>query len=119
MLYSCILLFGIFIAAIFVIQRVRHRSRKHRGKKRWGYYPSAATIGNALQILEVFTRPSVKHVIEEKFDDSAQDDESGGPDDPIAHLHHQARMIRSGNPPDRLTTKCDQTKSPPRNNPQT
>jgi hypothetical protein len=113
MLYSCILLFGIFIAAIFLLQRLRHRTRKRSGKKRWGYYPSAATIGNALQTLQALTRPSVKHVIEQKLDDAAQDDESGGPDDPVAHLHHQARLIRRGNPPDRLTTKLRPHKKPP------
>ena len=30
-------------------------------------------------------------------------DESADPKDPIAHLHRQAKQIRNGNPPDRLT----------------
>jgi hypothetical protein len=102
---ACLILFSIFIGATLLVQRACSRSKRRLGRKRWGYYPSGAALGNALQTLQVLVQSSARYALAEKLEEPAEDDESGGPDDPIAHLHKQARMIRRGEPPERLTAK--------------
>jgi len=92
-----------FVCATFFFQRFRWRRRKRLGKKRLGFYPSSAAMGNALQSLQVFAQPQVDHILEEKLEEKAEEDESGGPDDPVRHLHRQARKIRQGKMSERLT----------------
>jgi hypothetical protein len=89
---------------VFALQRAVWRSRKRRGKKRLGFYPTSALVGNAFQALQAIAQPRVKHVLEEKLDESEDEDDEAGPKNPTAHLLRQARRIRSGRPVDRLTT---------------
>jgi len=99
----CFWLFAFCIALTFFWKRWRWRRNRARGKRRLGFYPSAATLGNALQILQCLTQPHTEQILEQKLAEPAEDDESGGPDDPTAHLLHQARKIREGTPPERIT----------------
>jgi len=78
------------------VQRVLWRWRKKAGKSNWGFYPSGALIGNALQVLQAIAEPQMQHVIEEKLEEPAEDDDEAGPKDPAAHLLLQARRIRKG-----------------------
>ena len=68
-----------------------------------GIIPSSADMGNAFQVLQVLVQPRVQYVIEEKLDEEADEDDSGGPDDPIRHLRRQAAKIRRGEKLERLT----------------
>jgi hypothetical protein len=70
-------------------------------RRRWksgrvGFFPTVAALGNALHALQEFTQPQVRYVIREQMDEAAEDDEDGGPEDPVAHLLLQARKIRRG-----------------------
>ena len=96
--------FVTFILAAFFFQRYRYRRRKRSGKSNWGFYPSWASMGNALQKLSALAQPQVVHVLEEKLLEAADEDDEGGPKDPTAHLHRQAAKIRRGEKVDRLTT---------------
>ena len=96
-------LFSMFIACAFFFQRYRWKRRKRLGKRHLGFYPSSASMGNALHQLQVVAQPQVQYVIEEKLDEEADEDDSGGPDDPTRHLHRQAKKIRRGEKIDRLT----------------
>jgi hypothetical protein len=58
-----------------------------------------------LQQLQVIAEPQVEYVIEEKLEEEMEDEESGGPDDPVRHLHRQAARIRRGETVDRLTAR--------------
>jgi hypothetical protein len=78
------------------MQRASWRWRKKTGKSKWGFYSSGASIGNALQVLQAIAEPQVQHVIEEKLEEPAEDDDEAGPKDPAAHLLRQARRIRKG-----------------------
>lgn len=98
-------IFAAFIAIVFFFQRYRWRLRKRKGKSNWGFYPGAASMGNALQNLSVMVQPRAKYVLEEKLNEDAEEDDEGGPDDPTAHLHRQANKIRRGEKLDRLTAK--------------
>ena len=86
-------------------QRYRWRRRKRQGKSNWGFYPSSASLGNALQELSVMAQPQVQQVLEEKLNEDAEDDSEGGPENPVAHLHRQAAKIRRGEKLDRFTAR--------------
>lgn len=96
-------LFVSFVAVVFFFKRWRWRRNKVRGKRYLGYYPNAATLGNALHILQALTQPHVEHTLEQKLAEPTDDEDDAGPDDPTAHLHRQAQQIREGNPPERIT----------------
>jgi hypothetical protein len=74
--------FCFLIGVAFFVQRYLALRRKRKG----GFYPSTASMGNALQELQRLTRPNVQYVLEEKQKEDKQDDEEGGPDDPDRFL---------------------------------
>jgi len=84
------------------LQRARWQWRNRRNKNR-GRYRGGAALGNALQALQAITQPHVKHVIEARLDEAADEDDDGAPKDPMAHLLRQAKRIRRGEEIDRLT----------------
>jgi hypothetical protein len=90
--------FVCFVSVVFVYQRLRWR------RTRRGFRPSTAMLGNALHQLQTIAQPQMQHVIEEKLDEDLDDEESGGPDDPVRHLHRQAAKIRRGEPIEQITT---------------
>ena len=61
-------------------------------------------LGNALHHLQTIAQPQMQHVMEEKLEEDLEDEEAGGPDDPVRHLHRQAAKIRRGEPVERITT---------------
>jgi len=95
--------FSCFIGCVFFYQRWRWRRRKRLGRSSLGFYPGATSLGNALHQLHVLAEPQVAYVVEEKLDEEADEDDEGGPDDPVRHLHRQAARIRRGEMLDRLT----------------
>ena len=105
MLLRGLYLFAAFITVAFFFQRFRWQRRKRKGKSNWGFYPSSASMGNALQQLSVIAQPRAAYVLEEKTKDDVEEDDEGGPEDPTAHLHWQAVKIQRGEKIDRLTAK--------------
>lgn len=92
-----------FVGGAFFYQRWLWRRRKRMGRRRLGFYPSGASLGNALHQLQVIAQPQVEHVVAEKLNEEAAEDDAGGPDDPIRHLHRQAARIRRGETVGQLT----------------
>ena len=105
MLLGGLYFFSACFAIAFFFQRYRWRQRKRQGKSNWGFYPSPASLGNALQELSVMAQPQVEHVLEEKLNEDAEDDSEGGPENAVVHLHRQAAKIRRGEKLDRLTAR--------------
>jgi hypothetical protein len=96
--FGCGMVLAVFaFGVLFWVQRMGRR----RGK-RFGFYPSSAALGNALQALQVFTRPSIQHVIEEKLAEEAQDDDAGEEELMLRELERQLRRIRRGEEVGRL-----------------
>lgn len=91
-----------FFVFAFLIRRLR-RSRRLRSRSRFGFFPNAGGLGNAFQQLQAIVQPQVQHVLEAKLDEESDEDDQGGPLDPVEHLHRQARRIRRGDTLDRLT----------------
>ncbi len=98
-----LILFSSFIACAFYFQRFLWRLRKRAGKHRLGFFPSSASLGNALHNLEIIAQPRVEYVLEEKLDDHEDEDDEAGPKDPTAHLQRQLKRIRNGEEVDSLT----------------
>ncbi|MHB1856998.1 MAG: hypothetical protein ACYCPM_06150 [Acidobacteriaceae bacterium] len=101
--------FVAFIAAAFFLQRYRWRRRRRLNKSNWGFYPSAASMGNALQGLQAIAQPQIQHIIEEKLDEDVDEDDAGGSKDPTAHLHRQAARIRRGTKLEGITAQLRAT----------
>lgn len=95
----------IVLLGFFYFKRLRSRSRRRSGKSDLGFYPSSLMLGNAMQNLQVFTRPAVAWVLEEKYDEDAEEDDEGGPEDPTAHLARQLKRVRRGERVETLTVR--------------
>lgn len=98
---SLLLIFGM---GVLFVERALWRWKKRTGKGMFGFCPSAAALGNALQVVQVIAQPHVKYVIEEKFEEPSDADDESGSLDPTAHLMRQARRIRNGEELGYLTT---------------
>jgi hypothetical protein len=98
-LYVFVLVCGV----LFYLRRFLWRLRKGQGRRHLGFCPTYTSAGNALQALQVMAQPRAEHVLAEKFDDEADDDDEGDPDHPGKHLHRQLRRIRRGEKVERLT----------------
>ena len=99
-----LLLIGTFLAVftlftlVFLMQRVRYKYRKRRGKKHLGFYPSTAALGIALLGLQTVAQPDLIHALEQRQTEAAEDDDEGDPDDPAAQFNRQIKRIRNGEP---------------------
>lgn len=87
----------------FVGQRLLWRWRRK------GFRPSGAAFGNALHELQTLAEPEVRYVIEERSEETAEDDGSSGDDDPKTHFMRQALAIRRGKGPAVITVKVKRT----------
>ena len=87
---------------VFCAQRLLWRRRKRLGRNP-GFFPTYTAAGNALQTLQAITQQRAEYVLEEKFDDQADDDDEGEPCDPTKHLKRQLKRIRRGEPIEKLT----------------
>jgi len=98
----------LMILAHYMLRRVMFRWRKQRGLGGLGFYPSAFALGMAFQFMQIFTRPSVAHVLVEKQKEEAEEDGDGDPESPAGKLrffHRQLRRIRRGDPVERLVLR--------------
>jgi hypothetical protein len=95
--------FTLICCALFCLRRFLWRRRKRQGRRHLGFCPTYTSAGNALQALQAIAQPRAEHVLAEKFDDEADDDDEGEPGNPEKHLHRQLRRIRRGEKVERLT----------------
>jgi hypothetical protein len=105
-IWSILFAVPLFAVSVFLLifnrSRASARRKKRKGRPNLGFSPSTFTLGIALQHLQAFTHPSVQYVLEQKYDEDAEDDDQGDPDHPKAQLHRQLKRIRRGEPVDRL-----------------
>jgi len=83
------------------------RPRKHR----FGWYPT--NLSMAFLTLQIIAEPKIGHIIEQHLVQHDEDDDSGDPNAPLAHLHRQAKLIRQGIPIDRLTARLPKPDTAP------
>jgi hypothetical protein len=80
----------------YFLRRARWKFDKRRGKKNRGYCPSTAALGMMLLFMQVFVRPTLQHVLEEKQDDEVEEDDQGDPEGKMKQLSPQLNRIRRG-----------------------
>ena len=66
--------------AHFLLRRAKWKIDKRRGKKNLGFCPSAAAMGMMLLFMQVFFRPTLQYVLEEKQDEDVEEDDQGDPE---------------------------------------
>jgi hypothetical protein len=98
----------VVLLGTFYLRRARWTRRRRTTPEYAGFYPSASSLGNALHSLQIFTRPTIAHVLQEKYDEDMEDDGDGGPDDPTRQLKRQLKRIRRGERVDTLTVRLRQ-----------
>jgi hypothetical protein len=95
----------VVLLCTFYLKRAWWKLRTRTSRKYEGFYPSASSLGNAFHSLQTFTRPTIAHVLQEKYDEDMEDDGDGGPDDPTRQLKRQLKRIRRGERVDILTVR--------------
>jgi hypothetical protein len=88
--------------AIFYLKRAGFRQNKRSRNRHAGFSSFTFSMGMALQNLEMLVNHKVQHVIEERFDQDADEDDQGDPDSPKAQINRQLKRIRRGELVDRL-----------------
>lgn len=89
----------------YCLRRFQGRRNRRRRKSNWGYFPSSFALGLVLQFVQVYWRPSVAYVMEEKQDEDADDDDDGDPENLKKQLDRQLKKIRRGEPLERLVLR--------------
>jgi hypothetical protein len=101
LLYFCGLLAGalpfLAIAVIllhYFLRRTAWKLRRRRGENSLGFCPSAAALGMALLFTQIFLRPSLQHVIEQRQEENGDEDDQGDPEGGEKDLDRQLKRIR-------------------------
>jgi hypothetical protein len=89
----------------YFLRRFLWRRGKRLGKSNLGFYPTSFALGMALQFMQVYWRPSVAYVLEEKLDEEADEDDEGDPEGLNKQLDRQLKRIRRGEPVDQLVLR--------------
>ncbi len=89
----------------FMLRRARWEIACSRGKKTRGFCPSTAALGMMLLFMQVFVRPTLQYVLEQKQDEGVEEDDEGDPEGKMKHLDWQLRRIRRGEPVDDLVLR--------------
>ena len=92
------------LIAIAFYRRLSHRTKPKTKRRRFRRYGAKLVVLGFLGFQLGYFDPKIGYVIEESLSEPAEDEDSGGPEDPLAHLHRQAKQIRKGTPPERITT---------------
>jgi hypothetical protein len=95
----------IVILLHYFLRRSLWRRGKRLGRSSLGYYPTSFALGMALQFMQVYWRPSVEYVLEEKQREDADEDDEGDPENLKKQLDRQLKKIRRGEPVDRLVLR--------------
>lgn len=95
----------IVLLAYYQLKRTTWKWNRRRGKRNPGFCPSSAALGTIFLFAQVFTRPSIAHVLEARLVEDADEDDDGDPDVPEKRLDRQLRRIRRGQPIDGLVLK--------------
>ena len=89
----------------FLIRRAAWRRNKRLGRKNRRFCPSTAALGVMFLFMQIFSRPSMAHVLEAKLDEEAEDDAEGDPETLTKQLNRQLRCIRRGEQVDQLVLR--------------
>lgn len=78
------------------LRRAVWKIRRRRGGRPQGFCPGTSALGMALLFTQMFLRPTLKHVLEERQEEAADGDDQGDPEGREDYLNRQLRRIRRG-----------------------
>ena len=84
------------VFAYFLLRRAKWKIDERRGRKNLGFCPSVAAMGMMLLFMQVFVRPTLQFVLEEKQDEDLGEDDQGDPESITKQLNRQLKRIRRG-----------------------
>ena len=93
------------LIGIGLYRRLSHRTKlptKRRFFKRNG---ATLVVMGLLGFQLGYFDPKIGSIIEVSLSEPAEGEDSGGPDDPVTYLNRQAKQIRRGTPPERITAR--------------
>ncbi|HEX2919010.1 MAG TPA: hypothetical protein VHN81_10840 [Edaphobacter sp.] len=103
-------LIGVVLVAFWQDSRRAKKEFRRTGKRRVRLHSSAAmAAGLAFQFMSIAYRPEHAFIAKAKIQlqEKTDEDDDGGPESPIRHLHRQLRRIRRGEPVDRLIWRLE------------
>jgi len=80
----------------YFLRRAAWKRKRLRGEKNLSFCPSSTALGAALLFLQIFARPSLQHVLEEKQEEDKDEDDEGDPESTEKNLNRQLKRIRRG-----------------------
>jgi len=83
----------IVFACVFYFWRCNRTGRRRK---------RGSSLGNAFLELQKIAQPSAAHVLQEKLDERAEEDDESGPKNPTEHLRRSLKRIRNGEKIDNL-----------------
>ena len=95
----------IVILLHYFLRRYLWRRGKRLGRSSLGFYPASFALGMALQFMQVYWRPSVEYVLEEKQREETDEDDDGDPENLKKQLDRQLKRIRNGEQVEQLVLR--------------
>jgi hypothetical protein len=80
----------------YLLRRTKWKADKRCGKKSPGFCPSTTALGMMMLFMQVFVRPTLQYVLEEKQNQDVEEDDGGDPEGITKQLHRQLKRIRRG-----------------------
>jgi hypothetical protein len=100
---------AIVLLGIFYLRRALW-SKQRPGKKSRGFYPTTFSLGLAFQMVQLFAEPGQKHVVVERLQESADEDNEGDPENLTKQFDRQLQRIRRGEDVDVLKIPLNQSR---------
>lgn len=93
------------ILVYYALLRACWRRNRRLGKRSPGFCPSSSALGLAFLFLQIFHRPSVEYVLEQRQAEDADEDDEGDPENLKKQLNRQLKRIRRGEHVERLVLR--------------
>lgn len=103
-------LIGVVVVALWQDSRRARKEFQRTGKRPVRLHSSALlAAGLAFQFMSIAYRPQHAFIAKAqiRMEEKADEDDDGGRETPIRHLHRQLRRIRRGDPVDRLIWRLE------------
>ena len=101
-------LLPVALIAIALSRRLSHRTKSQTKRRLFKRHGATLVVMGLLGFQLGYFDPKIGSIIEVSLSEPAEDEDAGGPENPLDHFHRQAKQIRRGTPPKRITTYLTQ-----------
>ena len=96
------------LITIAICRWLSHRTKPQTKRRFFKRNGATLVVMGLLGFQLGYFDPKIGSIIEVSLSEPAEDEDADGPENPLEHLHHQAKQIRRGAPPKRITTYLTQ-----------